>query len=205
MTPDRGMSSDKPEDALRVLDRIAADLDALCALVLVSEGGQLDIVYPSAAPLECDRADRAALAGSSVCLESNTGLARLLKAAAAPGVESFLLFTCERPTRAITIAFGYAEPNPPRKAIPPELAELLKLAVFAICAYRETLRLRAELSVINRRFGQRKSVERAKGLLQAEKGITEQEAYECLRKMSRQRRITLADAAETLLRNTRPA
>jgi hypothetical protein len=43
-------------------------------------------------------------------------------------------------------------------------------------------------------------VERAKGVLQIDQGITEEGAYEHLRKLSRKRRITLAEMAEEVVR-----
>ena len=46
----------------------------------------------------------------------------------------------------------------------------------------------------------RKLVEQAKGLLQVNQGITEAAAYEHLRRLSRQRRITLTALAEEVVR-----
>jgi response regulator NasT len=61
-------------------------------------------------------------------------------------------------------------------------------------------KLRRDHNVVSDRLGQRKLVERAKGILQARHGWTEQQAYEHLRKLSRHRRKTLADTAQDLLR-----
>jgi AmiR/NasT family two-component response regulator len=46
-------------------------------------------------------------------------------------------------------------------------------------------------------------VERAKGVLQVEQGISEAGAYEHLRRLSRKRRITLAALAEEVIRECR--
>jgi AmiR/NasT family two-component response regulator len=99
----------------------------------------------------------------------------------------------------VTIVFGFAESRPPLDSVPPHVAEKINLAALAAWSAKEIACLRAELRAVNRQFAGRKLVERAKGILQTEHGMSEQQAYELLRKMSRQRRIAMAKLAEDLV------
>ena len=78
-------------------------------------------------------------------------------------------------------------------------ADCLDLAALAAWSVEEVRRLRAELSSANCAFAGRKLVERAKLTLQSECGLNEQQAYEYLRRMSRQRRIPMSRLAQDLL------
>ncbi|SRR5579884_372121 len=190
-----------PENALNgafaAIERVAGELGAGSVAVLVSEADRVEIVYRSPAGPGCDSELQQALIGAYGSADAQAMLARLHT-----GSDSWLLFISDATRRAVFVAFLYSQALPPA-VFPPGVTDTLQLAAFAVWSFKETLYLRAELSVLARRIEQRKSVERAKGLLQAEKGITEQQAYECLRKMSRQRRITLGEAAENLLRTRR--
>ncbi len=116
--------------------------------------------------------------------------------------DSFFLVPWPDRQLKVIVAFGMrsAEQHP---LLPDELSPTVHLAALAAWSTAEVGRLRRELSVVNERLGRRKVVERAKGLLQARNGWSEQQAYEELRKLSRQRRKTLADTAENLLRLSR--
>ncbi|HEV3332226.1 MAG TPA: ANTAR domain-containing protein [Bryobacteraceae bacterium] len=70
---------------------------------------------------------------------------------------------------------------------------------MAAWSVSEVLRLQAELALVNDRLGKRKLVERAKGMLQVERGLDEQQAYEHLRRLSRQRRVRMSEIARDLL------
>ena len=70
---------------------------------------------------------------------------------------------------------------------------------LAARSLKEVDRLRAELRAVNARFAGRKLVERAKCVLEAQHGMNEPQAYEHLRRMSRQRRIAMAKLAEEIL------
>jgi len=70
---------------------------------------------------------------------------------------------------------------------------------LAARSLKEVDRLRAELRAVNGRFAGRKLVERAKGVLQSQRGLDEPQAYEHLRRMSRQRRLPMAKLAEEIL------
>jgi hypothetical protein len=107
---------------------------------------------------------------------------------------SFLLFSSgAQPVQAV-VAFGL----PCHRSCPSvrsEIANTVRWMALATCCAEEVRRLSAELATVNERLRQRKLVERAKARLQAEHGYTEQEAYEHLRKLSRQRRVPMADIA----------
>ena len=201
---------DAPEDALERglagLERSAAELSAGTLAVLVIEATCLEIAYrrPSAGgvPLAetCHAPEmRQALAAGSGPVPADSAVARFLTAFVAPAAKSFLLFPWRARSRVVTIVFGFAECEPVHASVPAHVVESLNLAALAAWSVKEVTRLRAELRVVNGQFAARKLVERAKVLLQAERGMNEREAYEYLRKMSRQRRITLSKLAEDLL------
>ncbi len=65
---------------------------------------------------------------------------------------------------------------------------------------REKLRsARQENSLLERRLAERKLVERAKGLLQAHYGWTEEDAYYHIRRTSRQQRTPMALIAQRII------
>ncbi len=59
--------------------------------------------------------------------------------------------------------------------------------------------LRAELDATRLQLAERKEVERAKGLLMKERGMTEDEAYKRLRSMAMERGIKLVEAARRVI------
>jgi two-component system, response regulator / RNA-binding antiterminator len=69
----------------------------------------------------------------------------------------------------------------------------------AIARFREFQALREELQKTKATLSERKTIERAKGLLMRERGIGEEEAYAALRKLAMDRQQRLVDVAETLL------
>lgn len=87
-----------------------------------------------------------------------------------------------------------------RFEIPSEISATARLAALATWMSIEVRRLQRELTVVSGRLGQSKTVERAKGLLQAQHGWSEPQAYEYLRKLSRQRRKPMAEIAQAVLR-----
>jgi AmiR/NasT family two-component response regulator len=109
------------------------------------------------------------------------------------------LFPWPAPRAKIAILFGFESAEPTCASVPAHLLDTLNLASAAAWLFSELSHLHEELRRANHRFAGRKLVERAKGILQNERGMTEQEAYEYLRRMSRQRRITLSTLAENLL------
>jgi uroporphyrinogen-III synthase len=70
---------------------------------------------------------------------------------------------------------------------------------FLVGAEIETARLESENSVLSERLEARKVVDRAKGILQRDLGITEEEAYLTIQRQSRQRRRTKKEIAEAII------
>jgi hypothetical protein len=180
------------------LERAASELGANTLAVLVAEPAALEIAYPRACTIECHPDIRCALTNGSGPVSAGTSLAGFLTSAVAPLADSFLLFPWRAGRRIVTIVFGFAGPQP-TDAIPDPFVERLNMAALAAWSVKETNRLRGELRVAHHQLANRKLVERAKSMLQTERGMTEQEAYECMRKMSRQRRVTLSKLAEDLV------
>jgi response regulator NasT len=69
----------------------------------------------------------------------------------------------------------------------------------ALARFRRERRLLGELSDTRRQLADRKLVERAKGVLMAKSGITEEQAYQKLRSMAMNRNLKLAEVAQRIL------
>jgi uroporphyrinogen-III synthase len=60
-------------------------------------------------------------------------------------------------------------------------------------------RLESENSGLSRQLATRKLVERAKGILQRDLGMTEEQAYLSIQRQSRQKRKTMKEIAEAIV------
>jgi response regulator NasT len=69
----------------------------------------------------------------------------------------------------------------------------------AMARFRRERKLLGELSDTRRQLADRKLVERAKGVLMAKSGITEEQAYQKLRSMAMNRNLKLAEVAQRIL------
>lgn len=76
---------------------------------------------------------------------------------------------------------------------------LISTIGFLVGAEIEAARLDGEISQLSEQLETRKVVERAKGILQRELGLSEEEAYLALQKQSRQRRKPMKDVAEAIV------
>ena len=187
------------EKTLAGLEPASVELGAAVLAVLVAEDSFVEMVYPPAPPIMLTAELQQVLTGRSGAISAEHPLAAFLASHLAPGARSFLLFVWSVKRRVVVIVFGFAECRPPYSLVPVHAAEGLKLAALAAWSAKEIARLRAELRAVNSQFAGRKLVERAKGILQTQHGMSEQEAYELLRKMSRQRRVAMAKLAEDLV------
>jgi uroporphyrinogen-III synthase len=77
--------------------------------------------------------------------------------------------------------------------------QMLSTLGFLVGAEIERARLETENVQLANRLESRKAVERAKGVLQRDLGISEDEAYRTMQKESRQRRISMHEIAEAIL------
>jgi hypothetical protein len=77
----------------------------------------------------------------------------------------------------------------------PALAAVLACQVLQ----REMQAMGGEREQLRRKLAERKLLERAKGILQARNGVTEEQAYMELRRIARQNRVTLAEAASRIV------
>ncbi|MEO7192446.1 MAG: GAF domain-containing protein [Vicinamibacterales bacterium] len=77
--------------------------------------------------------------------------------------------------------------------------QLISTIGFLVGAEIELARVEVEYSNLSERLEERKVVDRAKGILQRDLGLTEEEAYLTIQKQSRQRRISKKDIAEALI------
>jgi hypothetical protein len=190
------------------LKRVAAELGAEAVAVLFSSGSQIEITYfwsglgdgasqqlPSVVPAGFEGLKTAA---GPVAAEDP--LAHTLRALVSRRSQSFLLFPWRMQQRVVTVVFCFALPVPPRAEPSEAVTEKLRLVGLATWSVKEIAGLRSQLRTVTSRLAGRKLVERAKGVLQIDQGITEEGAYEHLRKLSRKRRITLAEMAEEVVR-----
>ena len=72
--------------------------------------------------------------------------------------------------------------------------------VEVACArFDEFQRIRAELAEANLKLSERRQVERAKGLLMKQRGLSEDEAYHALRKLAMSRKARLGEVAQQVI------
>ena len=195
-----------------ILTNAAVDIEASNAVVLLMEPFPLirpiyawpDEFAPLNRDCEVDSELRAELKRLDNAVVTNGTIARFLSAISNQTAQSFLLLRWpEQGCCKVLTAFGYAAKSPVHCSLPSHISANLCVAAFAVWALQEIDRLRRELRTTAERLGHRKEIERAKGILQVRQGWTEQEAYEYLRKLSRQRRRSLSDTAEQILRESR--
>jgi uroporphyrinogen-III synthase len=77
--------------------------------------------------------------------------------------------------------------------------QLVSTIGFLVGSEIELARLESEVSQLSDQLETRKLVERAKGILQRELGLDEENAYLTLQRQSRQRRMTMKEVAEAIV------
>lgn len=78
--------------------------------------------------------------------------------------------------------------------------DLLPAIQIALSRGQELLDLEAEIADLSERLETRKLLDRAKGLLQIKMKLTEPESYRWMQKASMDRRLTIAQVAETVIK-----
>jgi uroporphyrinogen-III synthase len=81
----------------------------------------------------------------------------------------------------------------------PRDIRLISTVGFLAGAEIEMARLETENSDLSQRLETRKLVERAKGILQRELGLTEEQAYLSIQRQSRQKRKTMKEVSEAIV------
>lgn len=190
------------------LSRAAVELSADVVAVLFTDGLKAEITYlwsrsggraPNREILDPQQEFSGAVGKQSGPVEAESTFSELLRDSISPDSKSFLLFHWRARRRVVTVVFGFAASAPPYHRVPAALAENLSLFALATWSVKEIARLHAELKIVNGRLASRKLVERAKGVLQVERGLSEQQAYEYMRGASRRQRIPLAEVAVEVL------
>jgi len=215
--PDHSSPQDQASDAqepqehqalTQMLTRAATALGANTLAVLILDTRSLDVLHCRTfagellslpAPLPCALEVRLVLECGPSPLPERNPLARFFASTIAPSSLSFLVVPCRLRHCGIALVFGFETPQPAACSVPAHLADHLTLASVTAWSLHEITRLRAELRRANQSFAGRKLVDRAKAFLQSQRGLNEQEAYEYLRRLSRQRRIPLSKLAADLL------
>jgi ANTAR domain len=206
-TLERALSS-----ASEVMNRAGAELGADTVAVLLATGTEIEITHfwsrsgesrPEQPVWKADPEVFGELTNGSGPVEAGSALARLLAEWISPRSRGVLLFPWRVRQRAVTVVFCFDEKAPVSLDVPTRVLEGLNLIGLATWSVKEVVRLRSELRTATNRLAGRKVVERAKGMLQREQGITEERAYEYLRGQSRRRRITLEAIAEEVVNGRR--
>jgi len=78
-------------------------------------------------------------------------------------------------------------------------ADLLPAIEIAISRYQQITQLESEIADLGERFETRKRVDRAKGLLQTNMGLSEPEAFRWIQKTSMDRRLTMREVADAVV------
>jgi AmiR/NasT family two-component response regulator len=78
-------------------------------------------------------------------------------------------------------------------------ADLVPAIAMAVSRFQEIRALESEVGTLRDRLEVRKLLDRAKGLLQAEHGLTEPEAFRWIQKTSMDRRVSMRDVAQAVL------
>jgi two-component system, response regulator PdtaR len=84
-------------------------------------------------------------------------------------------------------------------------ADLVPAIEIAVSRFQEITALDSEVAGLRDRLEVRKLLDRAKGLLQADRGITEAEAFRWIQKSSMDRRMTMRAVAEEVIQAAQPA
>lgn len=77
--------------------------------------------------------------------------------------------------------------------------KLLPAIEIAISRFEQMNVLRSQISDLKERFAARKKVDRAKGLLMENMGLSESEAFRWIQKTSMDRRLTMAEVADAVI------
>jgi signal transduction protein with GAF and PtsI domain len=90
----------------------------------------------------------------------------------------------------------------------PHDVQVISMVGFLVGAEIEIARLAAENTQLSERLEERKVIDRAKGILQRDLGLSEEDAYAAIQRQSRQRRKSRKEIAEAIiisdeLRNSR--
>jgi hypothetical protein len=191
------------------LNRAAVELGAGAVAVLLAAGAQVEVTYcwsaqdDDAPPQRLSSAAQYALQAvktRSGFVDAGSPLAELLRESLSRHAQSFLLFPWRVRQTVITVVFCFANPQPGHRDVPDVLRERLDLIGVATWSVKEIARLRTELDTVTSRLAGRKIVERAKGVLQLQQGLSEERAYQYLRGLSRRRRISMTSVAEEVVR-----
>ncbi|EWS82823.1 transcriptional regulator [Brachybacterium phenoliresistens] len=78
-------------------------------------------------------------------------------------------------------------------------ADLLPAIEIAVSRHAQILQLEADIADLGERFETRKRVDRAKGLLQSNMGLSEPEAFRWIQKTSMDRRLTMREVADAVV------
>ena len=85
---------------------------------------------------------------------------------------------------------------------PVDEKNLIPAIEVALSKNRELEKMKKEIEDTNNKLEERKYIERAKGILIDEKNITEEEAYQAIRKLSMDKRVSMMDIAKVLILNS---
>ena len=108
-----------------------------------------------------------------------------------------VLFTGDRESATIRAALGAGVSAYIVDGMKPE--RLQPILDVAVARFAQEAALRDELKIAQERLAERKVLERAKGILMQQKGVSEDEAFRMMRKLAMDRNRRLADIAQQVI------
>jgi hypothetical protein len=194
-------------EGLPALHAIACEIGAASVSVwLVKNRRSIQVVHvwpnpgnPYTEVLQLEGALADALGDAAGYVPESSPIAQYLHSKFPAGGASFFLYSWGTERFHTVVAFGFTARSPPEPVRMSGIPSIVKLTAVATWSVYECCRLHSELAIVNERLGKSKLIERAKGQLQMEHGLSEQQAYEHLRRLSRQRRMRISDIAKDLL------
>ena len=150
-----------------------------CATITVDLLNAMQQLQPDVIVMDADAPDRDTL--ENVCLISRDQ------------ARPIVLFTDDEDTEKMTQAMRAGVTSYVVKGIAPDrIKPILQVAVLRFAEHQA---LRQDLATAQIQLAERKQIERAKGIVMQQKNISEEAAYQLLRKMAMERNAKLADIA----------
>jgi len=80
-----------------------------------------------------------------------------------------------------------------------QLARVRPIIDAAVARFEQFNRLESELKAVRRQLAERKTIDKAKGIIMRQRGLPEEQAYQAMRKLAMDTNRTLADVAQNII------
>jgi hypothetical protein len=168
-------------EGLSALEAVANEMGALSVAVFLMRDGRTMrnlSIWPESnmagGEVQLERAVRDTLRNFAGYAAENSPIAKFLQRTFKPRGTSFPLFRWGTDRLQALIVFGFGASSTAIDCERSDLPRAVGLAALATWSVYEVFRLHSELVIVNERLGTRKLIERAKGMLQTERGLDEE-------------------------------